>query len=80
MPSAARAAASRQRDDQPGVPAHPVMHLIQVKGDDAAADQVEQVAEPILLFVPLHQRGSRSQWSPIVMATCAAAATAMTRP
>jgi len=39
----------RQRYYQPRVPAHPCVHLLEVKGDDTAADQVEQVAQGILL-------------------------------
>jgi hypothetical protein len=39
----------RQRCYQPCMPAHPCVHLIQVKGDDTAAYQVGQVAQGILL-------------------------------
>ncbi len=60
MPSAARAAATVPARISRACPTHPVVHRVQVEGDDAAADQVEHVAEHVLLLVGLQHRGQQA--------------------
>jgi hypothetical protein len=48
-----------QRDYQPCVRAYPRVHLVEVEGNDAASDQVEQVAKGVLLPEPDHFPGKQ---------------------
>jgi hypothetical protein len=41
------------------VRAYPRLHLVEVEGDDAAADQVERVADHVLLPEPDHLPGKQ---------------------
>ena len=48
-----------QEHDQGRVPDHPVVHVVQVEGDDGAAEQVEDVARGVLLAVRDHHVGEQ---------------------